>query len=91
MFSSDQGQWFNFGGRHQIIVEMQPNEVITGTIELSWMDDQSQDWSVTTWAKGGKATVALTSMPSRPSDQLVGYYAGEAPESSYEPVPVPEG
>ena len=61
MFSSDEGQWFNFGGRHQIIVEMQPGDVITGEIELSWMDDQSQDWSVTTWAKKGKVQVALTS------------------------------
>ena len=56
-----------------------------------FMDDQSQDWSVTTWAKKGKVQVALTSMPSRPSDSVVGYYAGEAPASSYEPVPVPEG
>ena len=80
-----------FGGTHQIITEMQPGDVIKGTIELSWMDDQSQDWSVTTWAKKGKVQVALTSMPSRPSDTVVGYYAGEAPESSYEPVPVPEG
>jgi hypothetical protein len=32
-----------------------------------------------TYGKSGKVAVELTSMPNRPSDQTVGYYAGEAP------------
>ena len=39
-----------------------------------------------TYGKSGKVAVELTSMPNRPSDQTVGYYAGEAPAPAPEPV-----
>ena len=70
---------------------MEPGAVIKGVVELAWNDDQAQDWSITTWAKKGKVKVALTSIPTRPSDTTIGYYAGEAPEASYEPIELPEG
>ena len=70
---------------------MQPDEELEGLVELAWPDDQAHDWSITTWAQKGKVTIELTSSPSRPSDPIVGYYAGEAPQASYIPVEVPEG
>lgn len=68
-----------------MIAEMEPGATINGLVELAWADDQAQDWSITTWAQHGKAEIALTSIPTRPSDTTIAYYAGEAPEASYEP------